>query len=647
MAPHGAAPAVRWHRRLEARVAIALGLLVVGTVTAVLVLVIRLVSSESRHRAEAGLEGARTAFYSLLDSRAASASALARLVTELPVFRAHLTDARLAADRATISQMADTYRRQLGAAFVVVTDGRGRWLASPGWQASGATPPSLAGTIDSSLAGDAGQAVIERGGALFLVVALPARFADEVLGALAVGFILDDALAQELARLAQCEVLLVSSGRVAATSLRARAHSDTVRLAEAAAHLETGVLSDLQQIGDYRYVGGAFPIRAASPPGDSGRLVLLSDWQPTQQFVDQLRERFLVGGLAVLALALAGGLVLSRRVSRPLRELAGAAADVAGGNLTMQLAIRGSAEEVTVARAFNDMSASLRTAHDRLMHDAIHDPLTQLPNRVLFMERLERAMARRVRHPGSLVAVLFIDLDRFKHVNDSLGHAVGDELLVEFARRLGTVVRRDDLVSRMPASDGSPESNTLARFGGDEFVVLLDDIREPVDAVRVAERVHQMTRQALQVGAHEIFATPSIGVTVCSPDHRSGSDVMRDADLAMHRAKAAGGNGYAVFDARMHDAAVERLRLETELRRALERGELSLSYQPIVSLASRAVSGYEALVRWQHPSGGCSSQAPSSAWPRRSASSRRSTTGRWPRRAGRARPGTRPIPRRR
>jgi diguanylate cyclase (GGDEF)-like protein len=307
----------------------------------------------------------------------------------------------------------------------------------------------------------------------------------------------------------------------------------------------------------------------------------------------------------VFGLALAGGLVFSRRVSRPLRDIATAASDIAGGNLALQLPVRGSAEAVTVATAFNEMSASLRAAHDRLVHDAIHDPLTRLPNRVLFMERLDRAMARRVRHPDYRFAILFIDLDRFKHVNDSLGHAAGDQLLVAFSERLATTVRRDDIVTRLKADEATNhESNTLARFGGDEFVVLLDDIREPIDAVRVAERVQTVAAQPLVVTSQEVFASPSIGLAVCSPDHRSGDELLRDADLAMHRAKAAGGNCYAVFDAAMHQAAVERLRLETELRRAVERREFCLWYQPIVSLSDRRVAGFEALVRWQHPERG-------------------------------------------
>ena len=519
--------------------ALLLGLLVAGALTAVLTFTIGLVSRESRERAVNELEAARTAFYSLLESRAASAHTLTTLVTELPIFRAHLIDSRLAGDRATIELMADGYRQQLGASFAVVTDRAGQWLASPGWPASESQPVALSAAISAAHGGARDRVFLDRGGALYLVVAAPARFADEVLGTLAVGYELTDTLAQELARLAQCEVLLLAGPRIAATSLRERGHSDTLSLAGRAASASVGVLPELARIGAYRYVGGTFSLSPDGVADAPGRLVLLADWQPTQVFVDQLRDRFLLGGLVVFGLALAGGLVFSRRVSEPLREIAAAATDIASGNLSMELTARGSAEAVTVARAFNEMSASLRAAQHRLMHDAIHDPLTHLPNRMLFMERLTRAISRRVRHPDYLFAVLFVDLDRFKHVNDSLGHAAGDQLLITFSERLAATVRRDDVVSRISVQpEPASEPNTLARFGGDEFVVLLDDIREPIDAVRVAERIQAMAAEPLQLAAQEVFASRQHRRRRSSSEHRSADELLRDADLAMYRAKA-------------------------------------------------------------------------------------------------------------
>jgi diguanylate cyclase (GGDEF)-like protein len=297
-------------------------------------------------------------------------------------------------------------------------------------------------------------------------------------------------------------------------------------------------------------------------------------------------------------------MVFSRRISRPLKDIAAAASEIAAGNLQLQLPEDGTVESVAVARAFNGMSASLQVAHGKLVHDATHDPLTRLPNRALFMERLERAMIRRRRHPHYCFAVLFIDLDRFKHVNDSLGHSAGDELLILFAERLAHAVRRDDAVARLTAADDEHDASTLARFGGDEFVVLLDDIRDPIDAVRISERIQQVSAEAFGVAGEDVFATPSIGVAVASSAHGSAADLLRDADLAMYRAKQSGGGTFAVADAAMHEQAVNRLHLETELRRAIDRGEFRVRYQPIVSLGDRRVVGFEALVRWQHPERG-------------------------------------------
>jgi hypothetical protein len=203
-------------------VALLLGLLVAGALLAVLTFTIGTVSRESRERAVDELESARTAFYSLLESRANAAHTLTTLVTELPIFRAHLIDTRLAADRATVEQMADGYRRQLGGSFALVTDREGRWLASPGWPSTQMDIVPLMEAVTSARRGSSARVFLDAGDALYLVTAAPARFADEILGTFVVGYELTDALAQELARLAQCEVLLLAGPRIAATSLTSR-----------------------------------------------------------------------------------------------------------------------------------------------------------------------------------------------------------------------------------------------------------------------------------------------------------------------------------------------------------------------------------------------------------------------------------------
>ncbi|HZS39571.1 MAG TPA: EAL domain-containing protein, partial [Polyangia bacterium] len=238
-----------------------------------------------------------------------------------------------------------------------------------------------------------------------------------------------------------------------------------------------------------------------------------------------------------------------------------------------------------------------RVAEEQLRHDAFHDTLTGLANRALLSDRLERCLARLKRDPSLTFAVLFLDLDRFKLINDSLGHLTGDKLLLEIAQRLTGCVRATDTVMKI-------DHHSLARIGGDEFVLLLDGLREPEDALRVAERLLDTMSQPFNIDGHEIFSAFSVGVALSRPDYASPEEVLRDADTALYQAKSAGRGRYEVFDRAMHLTAMNRWQTENELRHALERDELCLHYQPIVSLDGRAVSQLEALVRWQHPQRG-------------------------------------------
>ena len=226
-----------------------------------------------------------------------------------------------------------------------------------------------------------------------------------------------------------------------------------------------------------------------------------------------------------------------------------------------------------------------KQAEDRLLHAVLHDGLTGLPNRALFLERLGHALDR-TRRKGQPFGTLLLDLDRFKHVNDGLGHLAGDRLLVAVAQRLKACVRPQD---------------TVARFGGDEFTVLLEDIESADDAVRVAERIHYDLAPPFDVDGHEVVVGASVGIAVSTPSYQKPEEILRDADTAMYRAKARGGGCCQVFDEAMHERAVALLRLEMELRRAVERQELRVHYQPIVSLADDRFAGFEGLVRWQHP----------------------------------------------
>jgi diguanylate cyclase (GGDEF)-like protein/PAS domain S-box-containing protein len=226
---------------------------------------------------------------------------------------------------------------------------------------------------------------------------------------------------------------------------------------------------------------------------------------------------------------------------------------------------------------------------DQLLHDAFHDALTGLPNRALFHDRLQHSLELHRRHPDRGFAVMILDLDRFKLVNDSLGHVSGDRLLASVADRLRAAMRDGD---------------TVARFGGDEFAVLLHDVPDAGEALRGAERIRSGLAGAFALEGHELFVTPSIGIALSGGEVESPEDMVRRADTAMYRAKERGGARSEVFDRAMHARALGRLRMETELRQALDRGELEAAYQPIVALPGGRVAGFEALVRWRHPQRG-------------------------------------------
>jgi PAS domain S-box-containing protein len=247
-----------------------------------------------------------------------------------------------------------------------------------------------------------------------------------------------------------------------------------------------------------------------------------------------------------------------------------------------------------------------KRAEELLAHNAFHDALTDLPNRALFLDRLQHALTLSKRHADYKFAVLLIDVDEFKVINDSLGHTAGDQLLIQIGQRLKDAVRRADTVARprMGGENDKPANDDrLARLGGDEFTILLDDIRDPIEAVRVAERVQAELATPFVVDRQEIVISASIGIASSSNPHTQVEDLMRDADIAMYRAKRAGKARCEVSDPAMHANAVKRLQLETDLRKAFEQGEFRVYYQPIVSVQTGKITGFEALTRWQRPEG--------------------------------------------
>ena len=255
--------------------------------------------------------------------------------------------------------------------------------------------------------------------------------------------------------------------------------------------------------------------------------------------------------------------------------------------LCRAVAIRDDTGRATrIAGSLTDIS-DRKLAEARLVHEVLHDTLTGLPNRTLFLDRLDLTLKQQRRDPKRTFAVLFLDLDGFKTINDSLGHAAGDELLIEFGKRLSMFLRPGD---------------SVARLGGDEFAILLTDISGINEATRVAERIHELLSLKFVIGDKDVYATASIGIAVSSePKYEKPGDLLRDADMAMYRAKSNRTGSYSVFHSVMYESALQRLELETDLRSALSRNELVTYYQPIVSLDQLQVIGFEALLRWFHP----------------------------------------------
>jgi diguanylate cyclase (GGDEF)-like protein/PAS domain S-box-containing protein len=298
-------------------------------------------------------------------------------------------------------------------------------------------------------------------------------------------------------------------------------------------------------------------------------------------------------------------------LSMPLAELASDAEPV--GRLLAELREHGAAEvEVHFRRAGGDLIALVsggeheaeggavyhgavrditaqKRAQDELVRSAFRDALTELPNRVVFMDRLERLLRQSKRRVDYRFAVLFLDLDNFKYVNDTHGHIVGDHLLVAVARRLESCVRQED---------------TVARIGGDEFAVLLDTVQDTASVMLVVDRIREALRQPFAAEGRETGATASIGIALSASGYERAEDLLRDADEAMYRAKARGRDDYIIFDSDMHERAVRQRQLEDDLRTAVDADQLAVHYQPVVELAGGVVTGLEALIRWSHPQRG-------------------------------------------
>ncbi len=308
------------------------------------------------------------------------------------------------------------------------------------------------------------------------------------------------------------------------------------------------------------------------------------DWMTS----DYLRQEVWISG--ILLLLVAREVVITLENDRLAAELRGLNDD-----LEKRVAERASSLTLTNYELRREMEERrriemmLREREEKLAHFALHDALTGLPNRSLLVDRLMQAIQRLSRHPEERYAVLFLDFDSFKVVNDSLGHLVGDQLLIQIGQRLTSLVRSSD---------------TVARLGGDEFIVLLEGFRADNYVSATSQRVLDSFLEPFNLSGHAIYVTASIGVVISSPEYQSAVDILRDADLAMYAAKTNGKARFTLFSTEMRHRALNRLTLESELHHALDWNELALYYQPIYCLESSKLYGFEALIRWHHPTRG-------------------------------------------
>jgi len=346
---------------MQAHVAVGVSLLVAISLGSAMLVTSSVVTRRAMADAAQDLGAARSAFDRLVESRAHEASVQASLIARLPVFRAHMIDPQLSGDAATMDAMAADYREQLGASFFIVGSRRTPVRGRDGYP-GGPLSPVIEQLLDSAAAGTPGRRVAAIGPALHLVVAEPARFADEVLGTLVVGYVLDDAVMRQLATITRSDVSLLSGGAVVASSLQAVERTQLQARLRSGGIATTGVPT-LETLDDARYVVATSPLAQDAAGRLAGQLVLLQDWAPTEQSLTELRTQLALWGVVIFGAALAGALVFSGRVTRSLADLSHAAQATAGGDWDGQLPERGSAEVQTLARAVNAMATSLHRHH--------------------------------------------------------------------------------------------------------------------------------------------------------------------------------------------------------------------------------------------------------------------------------------------
>ena len=338
-----------------------------------------------------------------------------------------------------------------------------------------------------------------------------------------------------------------------------------------------------------RYIVSANLIQSGS---DQRPLFVVKSMIPLSIFSKEIHQElidFLLIACFMMALVALAAYVLSRFISRPINQLVEGTKRISNGDLSTFIQVGSNDEIGLLTDQFNSMVRNLKQSNDRLTYEACHDVLTDLPNRALLIDRLDMLIRRYRRDSRSRFALLFIDLDRFKLVNDSMGHHAGDKLLQQISQRLSRIVRDVD---------------TVGRLGGDEFVILMDQIATERDPEILAERLQLELDRPFKLSGQEIYVSCSVGIIISQPGYEQPSDYLRDADTAMYYAKSSHATKYKMFDETMRSSVMSTMQLEMDLRSALEQGQFVMYYQPIVCLKQMRIVRLEALIRWQHPERG-------------------------------------------
>lgn len=430
--------------------------------------------------------------------------------------------------------------------------------------------------VKSALSGLTRSAIGVSDRGLSVLASAPIRENQKIVGAILVSSRLNGSFLEEFKKENGVELALFHEGKSIDTTI----NKAKVRHLLDRYTLGSNTLSLLDRdITKYKFHFTAKPI------SNNGIIVALV---PTEDLLLETRERnaiVLISSLLLLSTLLWLFLVLAQDIAKPLKSMVSATGDIVRGNYHRRVLPCKIPELNELAKAINYLAQQLEIQLAELSWRAFHDPLTNLPNRALFLNQLEQVLLTLGKQQSSL-AVLFLDLDGFKVINDSLGHKAGDELLIAVSQRLKSCLRSTDIV---------------ARLGGDEFIILVKEISNQTEVTSVAERIIEQLQTPFTIQGREVFISSSIGITLNTSGYERSDDLMRNADAAMYDAKKRGKSRYAIFQPDMDSRAFERLQLATDLRRAIEREEFRLYYQPVVQLDNGKIVEVEALVRWEHP----------------------------------------------